>query len=414
MKTDLISDIIMVANTHTYKIVLLWTILMIVQMYYIKIYIINWRSRITGVKTKHMQWNIDNKGLINKTLIEEANKRIEMLKEMNYDEWLNYNNKHPDVVIDKYKYNIFVYERIKNPDANYDVKDSFILRANKNQEILGLPYDELLKLANYTFLFTIFSPNVNFLSNIYNGSQYKEGINIYSYYTVDENINRPVKSNVIAGRFTKTQDDGEVFDGLLYFPYSLVDIEEQYANKYYDFTSKTFMYVVSISILLVTLVLRYIVGNDDYVWLPYVFLVTAVYYLISFIDTIEGITNLEGENERTKEINDGILSISFLAAVNVFIIQSIRDNKKSKHSYYEAAILFMVGLILLLISLYKITNYNRIDELRQHRIVKQFSYNASVYINIFILLYYSFYVIRRSTFRQQIYTSMNNLFYRKN
>ena len=35
-------------------------------------------------------------------------------------------------------------------------------------------------------------------------------------------------------------------------------------------------------------------------------------------------------------------------------------------------LLFMLGLVMLLASLYKITNYNRIDEIRVHRIEKQF------------------------------------------
>lgn len=412
MTSDLIKTISNISNTHSYRIVLIWTTFVIIEMYYIKIYIENWRSRITGTKTEQMQWNIENKGLLNKTMTEEIGKRLKMLDKMPYDDWINYNNMNNDVLIGKYRYDLLLFERIKNPNANYGVQDTFILRSGKIKELLGLTYDELLKQANYTFLFSIFSPNPNLLNNIYNGPRYKEGVNIYSYFTVDENVNRPVKSNIIAGRFSKNQDGNE-FTGIIYMPYGLVDIEEQYANKYYDFMSTYTLIVINMSILFVALILRYVVGKDIYVWLPYLFLFTAFYYLINFLDTIEGITNLEGENERTKHIDDGILSISFLAAVNVFIIQSIRDNKTSKHAYYEAAILFMLGLILLLISLYKITNYNRIDEVRTHRILKQFSYNATIYVNIFILVYYSFYVIRRSTFRQQLYSSINTLFLKK-
>ena len=410
MKSNLITTISTITNNDTYRIILLWTIFVIIEMYYIKIYIQNWRSRITGSKTEHMQWNIDNKGLLNKTMTEEIGKRLKMLEEMEYDEWIDYNNKNIDMLIGKYRFNLFVFERIKNPDANYGVEDQFILRSGKIKELLGLTYAELLKQANYTFLFSIFSPNPNFLNNVYNGSQYKEGVNVYSYFTVDENVNRPVKSNVIGGRYSKKQKDGTEFSGVIYMPYSLVDVEEQYANKYYDFMTRTFILMINASLLFVALILRYVVGNDDYVWLPYAFIIVGFYYLINFLNTIEGITNIEGENERTKQIDDGILSISFLAAVNVFIIQSIRDNKKSKHAYYEAAILFMLGLILLLLSLYKITNYNRIDEIRAHRIIKQFSYNATIYVNIFILFYYSFYVVRRSTFREKLYSSINALF----
>lgn len=397
--------------THTYIIVLTWTSLMILQMYVIRIYIENWRSRVVGTKTEHMQWNVENKDKINKAFSKEIEKRLIMLDTMPYEEWINYNNKNTTMVVGKYTYDFFIFERIKNANANYGVKDQFLLRVNKVQELLGLPYTELLKQANYTFLFSIFSPNPDFLNNIYLSEHYKSGVNIYSYYTVDSNVNRPVKSNAIGGKFKKAQD-GTTFSGVIYISYSLLDVEEHYANKYYDFMPREFIISISVSILVISLVLRFIIGNEDYIWLPYAFLVTGVYYTISFMNTTEGMTNLAGENNRIQEINDGILSISFLAAVNVFIIQSIRESKTSKHTYYEAAILFMVGLTLLLISLYKKTNYNRIDEMREHRVLKQFAYNASVYVNIFILLYYTIYVIRRSEFKNQFSASAKALLLR--
>lgn len=399
-------------TTHTYTIVLAWTCLMILQMYVIKIYIENWRSRVVGTKTEHMQWNIKNKNKINQAFSKEIKKRLTMLENMPYNEWIDYNNAHPTMVVGDYTYDFFIFERVKNANANYQVKDQFLLRVNKVRELLGLPYTELLKQANYTFLFSIFSPNPDFLNNIYLSEHYKSGVNVYAYYTIDDNVNRPVKSNVIGGKFTKVQN-GNTFSGVIYIAYSLLDVEEHYANKYFDFMPRWLIIMISAGILVISLTLRLIVGNaKDYIWLPYAFLVTSVYYTIDFMNTIEGMTNLEGENNRIKEINDGILSISFLAAVNVFIIQSIRESRPFGDKYYEAAILFMVGLSLLLISLYKKTNYNRIDEMREHRVLKQYSYNASVYVNIFILIYYSIYVIKRSQFKNQVTASAKALFLR--
>ena len=123
------------------------------------------------------------------------------------------------------------------------------------------------------------------------------------------------------------------------------------------------------------------------------------------MDVVEGITTLENEEYKVKDINDGILSISFLAAVNIFIIQSLRGSGKSR-DYYEPAILFMVGLVLLLLSLYKITNYNRIDEIRVHRIEKQFMYNGSIYVNLFILVFYSLFIVRQSNIVSYAYDAL--------
>ena len=141
-------------------------------------------------------------------------------------------------------------------------------------------------------------------------------------------------------------------------------------------------------VLVIAILLASVSSVKTIVWLPYAFMIASIYYLITFMNTVEGITNLKGEEDRLKSINDGVLSISFLSAVNVFIVQSMRDTVGS-HSYYEAAILFMVALVLLLFSLYRVTNLNRIDEMRTYRVSRQFAFNLSIYVNVFILLYYS-------------------------
>ena len=87
---------------------------------------------------------------------------------------------------------------------------------------------------------------------------------------------------------------------------------------------------------------------------------------------------------------------NLLALCIQFCIQSLQSNPATKKHYYEPALLFMLGLVMLLASLYKITNYNRIDEIRVHRIEKQFMYNGSIYLNMFILVFYSLVVLKES------------------
>ena len=363
-------------------------------MYYIKYYILNWHSLVVGDKTLHMQHNIENKAKLNKTFKKVISYKLKKLEEMSYGEWLDYNNINPEIFIDDYSYNVSVYERVKNDDANYNVPDRFLLRANKYRESLGLTFEELLKLANYTFLFSIFAPHPDLLHTIFQSSHYEDGTNVYSFYGVDSDLNRPVKMNAIGGKFRK-EENGEVFEGVIYASYSLLDVEEQYANKYYDFLSKKFLITASLATIIVSLLMYYASGRNR-LWLPFAFLLASNYYLLSFIDVVEGITNFENEQAKVQDINEGILSISFLAAVNVFIVQSLQANPKTKSDYYEPALLFMVGLVMLLASLYKITNYNRIDEIRVHRIEKQFMYNGSIYINMFILVFYSLFILKES------------------
>lgn len=396
-----ISNII---TNKAYLLIIIYAIMAIYQMYYIKTYILNWHSYVVGSKTDHMQWNIENKSKLNEEINAEISKRLKMLDNMTYVEWLAYNNENPQIQVGEYKYPIAVYERVKNDIGNYNTTYRFLLRAHPVQELLGLTFEELLKQANYTFLFSIFSPHPKFLDTIFNSSHYDGGTNIYALYSVDSDINRPVKSNAIGGSYIKKMDHGDIFEGVIYSPYSLLDVEEQYANKYYDFLPRSFLVTSSLTTLVVALLLFYVSGKNA-MWLPFVFLIAANRYILNFLDVVEGITTLENEEAKVKDINEGILSISFLAAVNIFIIQSLRDSS-NKSDYYEPSILFMLGLVMLLLSLYKITNYNRIDEIRVHRIEKQFMYNGSIYVNLFILIFYSLFIVRKSKIIDYAYKTM--------
>ena len=132
--------------------------------------------------------------------------------------------------------------------------------------------------------------------------------------------------------------------------------------------------------------------NSEDIAKPLILLIGSNAYLTYFMSTIEGVTSLTVEQEKVKDINDGILSISFLVAVNIFIIETLKKAKGKYSLHNESAFLFCLALILLLMALYKKTNYNKIDSVREHRIEKQFMYNLSIFINLFILVNYLVYV----------------------
>ena len=83
-----------------------------------------------------------------------------------------------------------------------------------------------------------------------------------------------------------------------------------------------------------------------------------------------------------------------MAAVNIYILQTLREVKNNRDLHNESAFLFTLALVLLLFALYKKTNYNQINDIRVHRIQKQFMYNASIFVNLFILFNYLVYVAK--------------------
>lgn len=371
----------------------------ILQMYVVKNYIIDWRSLLKGNNLEQMNYNLEHKPELNEVLSKEITSRMKMLEKMEYTEWINYNNKNSVVVYDNYEYDVFVYERSVNDMANYLSNSHYILRANRDVDKLGLSNTDLIRQANYSFLFSLFMPNPDLLETIYQGSRYSDNTNIFSYFTADSTTGRAVKSNAITGVWKKiisgedVKDNKHAFEGVILIGYNLLDVENQYSNKYYNFVEKPFLFFVSLGTIVTALVLFHASGQNNF-WMSLLFLSITNIYLLIFINTSEGITTLPVENDKMKDINDGILSISFLAAVNIYILQSLKAVRNHNNLHNESAFLFTLALALLLFSLYKKTNYNQINDIRVHRIQKQFMYNLSIFVNLFILFNYLVYVSR--------------------
>ena len=309
---------------------------------------------------------------------------------MSYNDWIDENNKRVVLEYKGRKYDFFIYEQIENNSNNYSQDNEYIFRASSDKESIGLAYSDIIKEKNYSFLFSIFSPNPHMLNNMFDLNKTKGGVNNAMYYWLDSETHRAVKQNIINTNFIKKDKDNSV-QGVIGISYNLTDIELDYSNKYYDFVSKKFIIYMSLTIFISSLILYYSTNNKD-LFKPLFLLISSNIYLTYFMSTTEGITNIETEQDKVKDINDGILSISFLVAVNIFILETLKKGEKKYSLHNESAFLFCVALILLLLALYKKSNYNKIDDIRENRIEKQFLYNLSIFINLFILVNYLLYV----------------------
>jgi hypothetical protein len=365
----------------------------ILQMYVIKYYILDWHSLIKGKNVDQMKYNLDHKGELSDAFTKEIVARMKMLEDMDYADWINYNNKHPVINHGNFEYNIYVFERAANSPENFLSNNHYTLRANRDVSILGLSYVDLLRQANYAFLFSLFQPNPEFLDTIFHGPLYPDNTNIYAHFMTDPVSNRAVKTNAITGVWKKTIDSKHKFEGVIFVGYSLVDVEVEYSNKYFEHVDKPFLAIISIGTILSSLLLYHASGQKNFL-MALLFLTILNIYITIFINTPEGITTLAVENDKVKDINDGILSISFLAAVNIYILQTLKEVKNNSDLHNESAFLFTLALVLLLFALYKKTNYNQIDDIRVHRIQKQFVYNASIFVNLFILFNYLVYIAK--------------------
>jgi hypothetical protein len=385
-------------------IVFSYIIILVFQYWYIKNYLTDWQKRLPKNKEQDIDYNKQNSDDLINVFSETISQRVNLLKSIKYDEWLNYNNDNCILEYGEGKYEIHVFERVQNNLVDYlNISDS-ILKVSSDKESVGLLYSDLIKEKNYSFLFSMFSLNPNMVNQMYELTKATGTVGNADYYWLDDISHRAVKKKFIflnyeketSGNNCTTINDNTTctpnkVQGVICISYVVSDVELDYSNKYYDFVEPSFLISVSIGIFISSVIL-YLSTNSEDIVKPLFLLFGSNAYLTYFMSTTEGVTSLPVEQEKVKDINDGILSISFLVAVNIFIIETLKKVKTKYSLHNESAFLFCLALILLLMALYKKSNYNKIDNVRAHRIEKQFMYNLSIFINLFILVNYLAYI----------------------
>ena len=66
----------------------------IIQMYIVKNYILDWHDLIEGKNIDQMKYNLAHKPELAQAFTKEIVSRMKMLENMDYADWINYNNKH--------------------------------------------------------------------------------------------------------------------------------------------------------------------------------------------------------------------------------------------------------------------------------------------------------------------------------
>jgi len=337
----------------------------------------------TPDEKKRLNNNIQNEEEIIKYFKNTMNKRLEMLKNMDYKEWTKYNNINAVIEYNNTKYYIFIYEKV-------NLNEAYILRVSYQKEFINYSY-----LAQRNFItdkyiiLQLFPPVVELIEQMYNLSLNKDGFSEISYNWENPFTERPEKKNSIITQFHKDN-----FNGVIGIGYTKKDLGVNSSNIYYKFIGKFTLYLLHFIILGVVISL-YLIKDGYYEFIKCsIILFFSWLILIHQITLTYGSTDMEKETNKNKEITDSILSISFLVAVNIFFIESLNFKKSNidKNSIQKQIIfLFCISVILLLISMYKMNNYKNIDNLRSMRIRNQLYFNYSIFYSIAIFLIYIFY-----------------------
>jgi putative Mn2+ efflux pump MntP len=318
---------------------------------------------------------------INTIICKEIKKRLEKLKTMSFKDWIQYNRDNIEYKYKDKKYYVYIFE--KNDDT-------YLVRVNFNDVYSDLGADVQTDFIRQQS--TYFSSNLirKERPREQDGAvEWYDGCGIYSYVFVDQyNNNAPIIKTSLNKSFKK-EENGNIIDGIIGSGYTKIDINDQ-TNYYFDVITNNFLIILFIFVYLIITITYYITDTNNYESL-FLFIILNCYSISSLLAK-DVIDDAEYENKLTDQLNSSILGISFLVAANIFVIQSLKNEKKFKILYNETAFLFCCSLIALMIAMFKVTDFKNARDIKTHRIQNQIFFNLSILLNIFLFLNYFLYI----------------------
>jgi hypothetical protein len=181
----------------------------------------------------------------------------------------------------------------------------------------------------------------------------------------------------------KTSDGREGIIGTGYDPYNLT-----YQNSYKIIENiHIFEFCISSLLLLSISLMIFTINANKYSKIEsIIFLFLSHIYIIYFINKTDHLSSNDNELNKISVINSSILNISFLSAINIYIIDSI--SKKNSTLFKETSYVFCITTIFLLLSCFKSTNQNSINQITSARYTNQYLYNLSIMLNFLIIINY--------------------------
>ena len=334
-----------------------------------------------------IKFNTDNSELLRKKFEDILNERINLLHsgKLNYNDWIEYNNKNVLLNILGKQYYIFIFDQL-------DKDDQIITKVHGNAEFNNLSWKDVIKIISESLLFTKYSTDEQLINNMFKLS--KKGLNSIKYYWFDPLTKLPVKKHSFFNRFYD-EKSGNI--GIVGIGYDIEDLDTSERYRYIDVIHFFYVAVCSFITLFITILILQ-TDMNKYSILTFlkavIFLLFTNLYLFLFLNNIEAISTSTNELVKIKDIRSDILSISFLTGVNTFILTKFSEIKTNLNSlYFQNTLLFGTGIFLLLLSIIKYTAYTNVTDIIIDRISLQLTFNFCVIVNMLILFNYTSYFL---------------------
>lgn len=332
-----------------------------------------------------LEYNIKNKQKIENIFNKEIDRRVKLLENgtLNYQDWIKYMNENIFLDIDDgNKFFFIVGEKLND--------NSFMIRSHANKEYIDFSWEDVLKDHNEMLVSRKYLTDKDLLINAYNLSGPTSKIEKIKHYWLDNLHKVSVEKETSVKRWTEKRTGRTGIIGIGKTTQILSDI---HSNIQLFKVKKPILALISISTLSLAIIINFMERQSPYSkYKSQIILILLNIYFYYFITINEEPSSFKSEIDKVKEINRGILSVSFLASVNIFILTTLNNELKTG-LFTESSIIFGLSMFLLLFATLKDTNYKNIQDVLEIRVSNQLIFNYSILYNTFIIMNFLIYAI---------------------
>ena len=339
--------------------------------------------------TERIKFNLANQEDIEKTISEDLQKRLSLLytakdegsdHKLKYNDWIEYTIKSPYVYVNKendIKYFIQIWRKIEG------VENGYKLRAYPDSKFINHEWTDL-----YDYIDSVFTSKHTTTSKHLLSTWEKlkaEPYSVLQFYWYDPVFDSMVERKEIIYNY----DDGLGNKGMISAGYTLKDINEEYTFSHFKDKDGSIRNIYTFSVIstyiLTLLIYAFNKENGTIAFFKsLLFFIIFMGYITYYITLEDQLGSTDIELKKLDSINQGVLSMSFMTGLSVFILSNIKETKP--FLYRETSFLLIAYMIAIILILFKNNSYIKLRDITRHRVFKEFTFNYCILINMFIVI----------------------------
>jgi len=368
-----------------FSIIVLYIIIIIIQVLYtinVPIYL-NEKEKI---QNEIIAYNNKNKDKLQKIFTEKINTMANKINnsDLNFQDTIDkYYKTASNFSIDNHEYYVTIMKQIKNSNKIVETTN-YIYIMNQNDIDKNMVAADVIRDKKEDVTNRKYTISENLYKDMYNLSKVNE-ISNSKYYWITNYTNISVQKLAYYTRVENKYNE----TGIILIGYDIDNLSDKTKFKYSDYIYKPELVFASLLSITISLLISHFSKSN--IKAITVLLIINI-YILYFINTTENKSTKADENYKSDQINNSILSLTFLTGVNTYIIQEIY--KKNRKLFIETSFIFAVSIILLLIACYKATYRNDIFNIIGSRITNQLVFNLCIILNAIIIINFTIHAFK--------------------